>query len=147
MRHDGRIVAFANVWKSAGRHEYSLDLMRHLPDAPGSTMDYLFICLMAKAKDEGYAWFNLGMAPLSGLPRHRLASRWSRIGALIYRHGDSFYNFEGLRAFKSKFKPVWRPRYLAHPGGLSMARVLMDATTLIAASPGRARKSGGMPCA
>ena len=142
VRHDGRIVAFANVWKAAGRHEYSLDLMRHLPDAPGSTMDYLFICLMARAKDEGYAWFNLGMAPLSGLPRHRLASRWSRIGALIYRHGDSFYNFEGLRAFKSKFKPVWRPRYLAHPGGLSMARVLMDATALIAASPARARKSG-----
>jgi phosphatidylglycerol lysyltransferase len=146
VRHEGRIVAFANIWKSAGKNEYSLDLMRHLPDAPGSTMDYLFICLMAKAKDEGFTWFNLGMAPLSGLPRHRLASRWSRIGGLIYRHGDSFYNFEGLRAFKSKFKPVWRPRYLAHPGGLSMARVLMDATTLIAASPRRARKSGGMAC-
>ena len=147
IRQEGRIVAFANIWKSAGKTEYSLDLMRHLPDAPGCTMDYLFICLMENAKAEGFEWFNLGMAPLSGLPRHRLASRWSRLGALIYRHGDSFYNFEGLRAFKSKFKPVWRPRYLAHPGGLSMARVLMDATTLIAASPGRARKSGGLTCA
>jgi phosphatidylglycerol lysyltransferase len=147
VRHEGRIVAFANIWKAAGNAEYSLDLMRHLPDAPGSTMDYLFICLMEAAKAEGFAWFNLGMAPLSGLPRHRLASRWSRLGALIYRHGDSFYNFEGLRAFKSKFKPVWRPRYLAHPGGLSMAGVLMDATTLIATSPRRARKFGGISCA
>jgi len=147
VRHEDRIVAFANIWKSAGNTEYSLDLMRHLPDAPGSTMDYLFICLMENAKSEGFEWFNLGMAPLSGLPRHRLASRWSRLGALIYRHGDSFYNFEGLRAFKSKFKPEWRPRYLAHPGGLSMARVLMDATTLIAASPKRARTSGGISCA
>ena len=147
IRHEGRIVAFANIWKAAAKSEYSLDLMRHLPDAPGSTMDYLFICLMETAKTEGFQWFNLGMAPLSGLPSHRLASRWSRLGALLYRHGDSFYNFEGLRAFKSKFKPVWRPRYLAHPGGLSMARVLMDATTLIAASPRRARKSGGISCA
>jgi phosphatidylglycerol lysyltransferase len=87
----------------------------------------------------------MGMAPLSGLSRHRLASRWSRLGTLIYRHGDSFYNFEGLRAFKSKFKPVWRPRYLAHPGGLSMARVLMDATRLIGASPQRASIYEGFP--
>jgi phosphatidylglycerol lysyltransferase len=147
VREGDRIVAFANIWKAAAGSEYSVDLMRHLPDAPGGTMDYLFICLMQAAKTEGFQWFNLGVAPLSGLPRHRLASRWSRLAALIYRHGDGFYNFEGLRAFKSKFKPVWRPRYLAHPGGLSMARVLMDATTLIAASPRRARKSGGTPCA
>lgn len=146
VRHEGRIVAFANIWKAAG-NECSVDLMRHRPDAPGGTMDYLFICLMAMAKAQGFAWFNLGMAPLSGLPRHRLASRWSRLGVLIYRHGDSFYNFEGLRAFKSKFKPIWRPRYLAHPGGLSMVRVLADATTLIAASPQRARKFWGSSCA
>jgi phosphatidylglycerol lysyltransferase len=139
-----RIVAFANIWRAAQGSECSVDLMRHLPDAAAGTMDYLFICLMAAAKAEGFQWFNLGMAPLSGLPQHRLASRWSRLGTLIYRHGDSFYNFEGLRAFKSKFKPVWRPRYLAHPGGLSMARVLMDATRLIAASPERARKSEGI---
>ncbi len=141
-----RIIAFANIWKAAGASEYSVDLMRHVPDAPGGTMDYLFICLMEAAKREGSQWFNLGMAPLSGLPRHRLASRWSRLGTLIYRHGDSFYNFEGLRAFKSKFKPVWRPRYLAHPGGLSMARVLMDATTLIASSPKRACQLEGNFC-
>jgi phosphatidylglycerol lysyltransferase len=139
-----RVVAFANIWKAAQQSEYSVDLMRHLPDAPAGTMDYLFICLMMAAKADGFQWFNLGMAPLSGLASHRLASRWSRLGALIHRHGDSYYNFEGLRAFKSKFKPVWRPRYLAHPGGLSMARVLMDATRLIGASPKRVLKSEGI---
>ncbi len=147
VRQDGRFVAFANIWKGAGKSEYSVDLMRYLPDAPGGTMDYLFICLLDTAKAEGFQWFNLGMAPLSGLPRHYLASRWSRLGSLIYRHGDRFYNFEGLRAFKSKFKPEWRPRYLAHPGGLSVAGVLVDAAALVAASPQRARKYGETVCA
>ncbi len=142
IRYEGKCVAFANIWKSAGENDYSVDLMRHLPDLPNGTMDYLFICLLAEAKEEGYRWFNLGMAPLSGLPRHRLASLWCRFGALVYRHGSPFYNFQGLCEFKRKFKPEWRPKYLAHPGGLSMARVLMDATTLIASGPQRAEKQG-----
>ena len=146
IRQDGRFIAFANIWKGAGQSEYSVDLIRQLPDAPNGTMDYLFICLLEAAKADGFEWFNLGMAPLSGLPRHHLASRWSRLGSLIYRHGDRFYNFEGLRAFKNKFKPEWRPRYLAHPGGLSVAGVLVDAAALIAASPQRARKCGENVC-
>src|SRR5690606_19437816 len=31
---EGRIVAFANVWQAPAGHELSVDLMRHLPDAP-----------------------------------------------------------------------------------------------------------------
>jgi phosphatidylglycerol lysyltransferase len=85
------------------------------------------------------------MAPLSGLPRHRLASRWSRLGALIYRRGDRFYNFEGLRAFKEKFKPEWRPRYLAYPGGLALPKILFDVTTLIANSPAKAMRDARRP--
>jgi phosphatidylglycerol lysyltransferase len=143
IRHDGRIVAFANIWRSADRREFTIDLMRHRPDAPGGCMDLLFIGLMSQAKMEGYRWFNLGMTPLAGLPTHRLASWWSRIGGLIYRRADRFYNFEGVRAFKQKFRPEWRPRYLAYPGGLALPRVLLDVTTLIAASP---RRAAGPDC-
>jgi phosphatidylglycerol lysyltransferase len=135
IRHQGRIVAFANIWRGAGTEEFTVDLMRHRPDAPQGTMDLLFIGLLSEAKAEGFRWFNLGMAPLSGLPTHRLASLWSRIGGFLYKRGDRFYNFEGLRAFKSKFGPEWRPRYLAYPGGLGLPRILMDVTQLIALSP------------
>lgn len=142
VRHAGRIVAFANIWKTSTRHEYSVDLMRHRPDAPAGIMDLLFIGLMDEAKAQGFRWFNLGMAPLSGLPQHRLASHWSRLGAFFFRHADRLYNFEGLRAFKTKFKPEWRPKYLAYPGGLLLPQVLIDITTLIASSPKRvARKA------
>jgi phosphatidylglycerol lysyltransferase len=135
IRHSGRIVAFANVWRSAEKNEFTIDLMRHRPDIPGGAMDLLFIGLMNQARQEGFRWFSLGMAPLSGLRQHRLAPRWSRLGALIYHRGERFYNFEGLRIFKEKFKPEWRPRYLAYPGGLSLPQILFDVTTLIAASP------------
>jgi phosphatidylglycerol lysyltransferase len=138
VRHHGRIVAFANIWRGADKVEYTVDLMRYLPDGPPGLMDLLFIGLLAQAKAEGFQWFNLGMAPLSGLSTHRLASLWSRIGTFLYRRGDRFYNFEGLRAYKDKFKPEWRPKYLAFPGGLGLPQILMDVTSLIAASPRRA---------
>jgi phosphatidylglycerol lysyltransferase len=138
IRQDGRIVAFANIWRGADFHEYTVDLMRYLPNGPAGMMDLLLIGLLAQAKSEGYRWFNLGMAPLSGLPRHRLASLWSRIGSFVYKRGDRFYNFEGLRSYKDKFKPEWRPKYLAFPGGLALPQILMDVTGLIASSPRRA---------
>ena len=94
-------------------------------------MDFLFTELMLWGRDQGYGWFNLGMAPLAGLEAHRLAPAWHKVGRLIYRYGDNFYNFEGLRQYKEKFQPEWRPRYLAAPGGLAQTRVLLDVTTLI----------------
>ena len=57
---------------------------------------------------------------------------WTQLGSFVYRHGDRFYNFQGLRSYKEKFDPVWEPRYLAYPGGLSLPRILADATALIA---------------
>lgn len=135
VSHDGHPIAFANIWRGGGLSEMCIDLMRHRADMPNGTMDFLFISLMAAAKAEGYATFNLGLAPLSGLPDHPLAPAWSRFGALIYKHGNQFYNFRGLRDFKAKFKPDWQPRYLAHTGSLAAPRVLLDATRLISKGP------------
>ena len=109
----------------------SRDLMRYAAEAPKGTMDYLFTELFLWASAVGYQRFNLGMAPLSGLETHPLAPLWHRIGTLVYRHGDNFYNFEGLRAYKAKFKPEWRPKYLAAPRGLALPSVLLDISALI----------------
>lgn len=126
-----RIEAFATVWESVGHEELSVDLMRHLPDAPNGMMDYLFSELMLHGREEGFRWFNLGMAPLSGLPQHELMPLWDRIGGFLFRHGEHFYNFKGLRKYKEKFDPEWRPRYLASPGGLALPKVLTDLSALI----------------
>ncbi len=127
----GELVAFADLWEGAAREELSVDLMRHSRAAPGSVMDFLFIELMLWGKAQGYRWFNLGMAPLAGLEAHRLAPAWHKVGRLIYHYGENFYNFEGLRQYKEKFLPEWRPRYLAAPGGMAQPRVLLDVTSLI----------------
>ena len=72
------------------------------------------------------------MAPLAGLEEHELATLWHRLGNLLFRFGENFYNFEGLRRYKEKFLPEWENRYLACPGGMDLPRVLIDATRLIA---------------
>ena len=135
IRQEGRIIAFANIWTTHDRSELSVDLMRHADAMPYGTMDFLFIRLMQWGKEQGYARFNLGMAPLAGLEARRLASIWSRLGALIYHHGNAFYGFEGLRAYKEKFSPEWVGRYVAGPQGLGFARTLMDLQSLIGGPP------------
>jgi phosphatidylglycerol lysyltransferase len=131
VRLEGSVVAFANLWPTGTREELSIDLMRFGRDAPGGAMDYLLVELMLWGRAQGYRWFNLGMAPLSGLESRALAPLWHRMGGFLYRHGESFYNFDGLRRYKEKFVPVWEPRYLASPGGLQLARALYDVSTLI----------------
>ncbi len=132
VRRYGKIIAFANLWPRDDRQELSIDLMRFLEEAPRGTMDFLFVNLMLWGKEEGYTWFSLGMAPLAGLENRAFAPLWHRIGAMIFRHGEHFYNFQGLREYKEKFSPHWEPRYLASPGGIVLPRVLANITTLIA---------------
>ncbi len=130
---DGRIRAFANLWETAGQQEISIDLMRYDPEeSPGGIMDFLFVELILWAKQADITWFNLGMAPLSGLERHALAPLWHKIGTAIYDLGEEFYNFEGLHDYKAKFDPVWQPRYLAAPAGLSAPLILMTVARLVA---------------
>ena len=128
---DDKPVAFANMFLSDSMEEASVDLMRQLPDGPAGLMDYLFVELMLWAKGEGYRWFNLGMAPLSGLQSRRQAPLWNRFGALIFGRGERFYNFQGLHRYKDKFDPEWEPRYMAVPGGIALPVVLTNVASLI----------------
>ena len=130
------IAAFANLWQGSGKEELSIDLMRYLPSCPEGIMDYLFIELMLWGRQEGYQWFNLGMAPLSGLENRALAPFWSKAGALIFRHGEHFYNFRGLRQYKDKFGPEWHPKYVACRGGLALPRILTNIASLTSGSLG-----------
>jgi phosphatidylglycerol lysyltransferase len=135
VRKEGRIIAFANFWLSAEKEEFAVDLMRHVSESGYGVMDYLFIEAMLWGQAQGFRWFSFGVAPLSGFRDNALAPLWNRVGAFLYRHGEDLYNFQGLRHYKEKFLPEWRPRFMAAPGGLSLPRVATDVATLI---------SGGM---
>ncbi len=132
VRGEPGLLAFANLWQSGAKEELSVDLMRHLPETPNGTMDFLFSEVLLWGRENGFRWFDFGVAPLAGLETGPEAPLWHRVGTLIYRHGEHFYNFQGLRSYKDKFSPVWTPRYLASPGGAALPVALLDVTALIA---------------
>ena len=131
LRMGTTVLAFATLLETGTGHEVAVDLMRHDRRMPNIGMEFLFIRLCEILKDEGVRWFSLGMAPLSGLSASEAAPAWQRVGNAVFEKGVSSYNFKGLRSFKEKLKPVWRPRYLAVARGAAPALVLIDATRLI----------------
>ncbi|MNU40918.1 phosphatidylglycerol lysyltransferase domain-containing protein [uncultured Brevundimonas sp.] len=127
---DGRIVAFANLLVGANGEEAMIDLMRHDPDGPHGIMDYLFTRTAQWARAEGFRRLDLGMAPLAGLEDRRLAPVFARVGALVFEEGGAVYGFQGLRAYKSKFGPDWRPKFIAASTSTPLALALLDVALL-----------------
>lgn len=132
VKQGERIVAFANLVPGyGGKEQLTIDLMRHVSDMPYGTMDFLFVCLIELAQAQGYRYFSLGMAPLSGVGATRYARAGERLARLVYEYGDRFYNYKGLRSFKEKFYPEWRSAYLAYPLLTPVAPLLIDIAALI----------------
>jgi phosphatidylglycerol lysyltransferase len=104
VRHDTEVVAFANLWQGGGE-ELSVDLMRYRPDSAQGVMDYLFIRIMLWGREQGFAWFNLGMAPLSGLQNRSLAPLWNRFGALVFGSRRGVLQFSGFAPVQGQVRP------------------------------------------
>ncbi|MDF7667315.1 bifunctional lysylphosphatidylglycerol flippase/synthetase MprF [Orbaceae bacterium ESL0727] len=131
IQHNGRIIAFANLLETDQCYSASIDLMRVMQDIPKLTMEFLMVGLILHYQARGFHYFSLGMVPLSGMQRSRGAPLIQRLGALVFRRGGRFYNFQGLRRFKEKFATHWESRYMAVPAGLDPLLALLDTTMLI----------------
>jgi len=132
LERDYRIEAFTNLLVGRPGEEVSIDLARYRASAPPTTMEGLYAHVMLWGRDQGYSRFNLGMAPLAGVATIHGPIVWGVLAKYVYEHGAELYNFQGVRAFKEKFCPVWEPRYLAYPGGFALPRALADVSALIA---------------
>jgi phosphatidylglycerol lysyltransferase len=133
VRREEELIAFANVVPPYGPTGMaSVDLMRHVADAPRSTMDYLFAKVMLWAQEKNYAEFSLGMAPLSNVGASPYARINERLASLAFRYGNNLYNYQGVRKYKEKFKPDWTGAYLAYPRGLWVPGLLIDIAALVA---------------
>jgi len=145
VRFEGRIVAFANLWITAAKSSFSMDLMRYAEDGPKNIMDYLFVELIEWGREQGYEAFEFGMAPLAGLEDRPLAPMMSRVGRLFFDRGEDIYNFQGVRKFKDKYDPLWQPRYIAAPHKWAIPLLLADVGLLssggVAGLAKRPRKS------
>jgi phosphatidylglycerol lysyltransferase len=129
VRQDGKVTGFANVITVGA--EVSLDVVRISPTAPPSTLEYMFVRIQAWAQRIDATHLNLGLVPTKDVDDRLVGPLWTRAGELLYPHGEHFYNYRALRAFKDRFAPEWTPRYIAAPGGIELPGVLRDVEALI----------------
>jgi lysylphosphatidylglycerol synthetase-like protein (DUF2156 family) len=129
-RRGDQVLAFANIWATADGNLGAIDLMRFDPAHAHGLMDFLLTEILLWAQARGMQTFDLGMAPLAGLAEDKYATLFARIGRLVHEHGEPFYGFQGLRAFKDKFGPRWESRYIAAPGAWTLPIVLAEVAML-----------------
>ncbi|WP_414445336.1 bifunctional lysylphosphatidylglycerol flippase/synthetase MprF [Burkholderia sp. 22PA0106] len=130
VRQGGEPVAFVTFMTTDLNTDATVGVMRHVPEASPYAMEYLFTQLALHLKEAGFRRLSLGMAPFSGMGTAPMSSLWHRLGRVVWRFGGRFYNFRGLRAFKSKFEPQWEPRYLAASGSVGVFVTLADLSLL-----------------
>lgn len=134
VRNEKRIEGFASIMP-ASPNVASIDLMRIRPDAPGGTMDGIFVSLIEWARDAGYEYYNLGMAPLSNTGRAVYSGSKQKVVRYIYDFGNRAYNFKGLRSYKEKFRPEWTSRYLVYRNAGVLVSTLLSVLDVIHRPP------------
>jgi len=133
-----KILGFASIMPVYNQNQtISLDLMRFGKDAPNGTMDFVFLSLFEWAKEQGYQYFNIGMAPLSNVGLSKFSFLSEKVASQIFLHGQFLYSFQGLRKFKDKYADMWLPKYLAYRKKTSLPITMAQITLLI----GKKRKN------
>jgi len=141
VHSENRIVAFANLWSAAGREELAVDLLRYPPTAPAGIQEFLLAELMLWARTEGYAWFNLGLAPSPDSSESTSPAQEHPAATFPLASGAEADNPRHTRAFKEQFDPVWTPRFLVSPGGVAPHSVLTHLAALVERNPLRKKGS------
>lgn len=108
-----QIVGFVLLSPVATRRGWLFEQFIHCPGAPNGTVELMIDAAMRTLADDGFEYATLGLAPLS--KRAKIAPfenpLWLKIIlAWMRKHGQRFYNFDGLDAFKAKLRPeTWEP--------------------------------------
>ena len=111
--HGGETVGFVVLSPVANRNGWLFEQFPHRPGAPNGTVELMIDSAMRSLAIDGYEYATLGLSPLSTRaevePFHNPV--WLRILlGWLRKHGQRFYNFDGLDAFKSKLRPeLWEP--------------------------------------
>ncbi len=119
----GRVLAFVNVIPSFCPGEATSDLMRRRTEAPNGIMDYVFVKLFLRSKEQGFKRFNLGMAPMAGFQEQEEATPEERAIHAFFQHLNFLFSFKGLLSYKAKFASIWEPRYLIYRSILDLPRI------------------------
>ena len=121
----GAIVAFLGVIPIFARGGWFFEDFIRDATAPNGTVELLVDAGMRAAAAERVELVTLGMVPLAGD-----VGPWLRAARTF---GRVLYDFDGLRAFKAKFRPIaWDPIYLACPPERSRLWAIVDTLTAFA---------------
>jgi phosphatidylglycerol lysyltransferase len=111
----GRVMGYLVASPVPLRHGWLIEQMIRGPGAPNGTVELLLATAARAMTDEGAAYLTLGLSPLSrrvGIPQHPQPPLIHLLLWWVRAHTRRFYNFEGLDAFKAKFRPEgWEPVY------------------------------------
>lgn len=109
---EGKIVGFVNIIPNYAPGGANFDLMRKTDDAPNGVMDFLFVHMFLRLKEQGFLRCNIGMVPMSGIDDP--GNVQERIIKLAYERMRQFSHYKSLRFFKEKFAPEWQMMYLVY---------------------------------
>ncbi len=108
-----QIYGFIIISPVSRRNGWLFEQFPHRPGAPNGTVELMINTAMERLAEDGFEYATFGISPLSTravlAPFHNPV--WLRVVlAWLRKHGQRFYNFDGLDAFKAKFRPEsWEP--------------------------------------
>jgi phosphatidylglycerol lysyltransferase len=111
----GQLVGLVSAVPVYARERLFVEDLVRAPEAPNGTVELMVDAMMRGTSRE----LTLGLAPLAGN-----VAMWLRFARWA---GAPFYDFDGLRRFKTKLRPhAWEPVYLATAAGGSRVAALRD---------------------
>lgn len=110
---DGAVVGFVVLSPVTKRGGWLFEQFPHRPNAPNGTVELMIDEAMRALAADGCRYATLGLSPLSARAQIERFSNplWLRaLLAWMRKHGERFYNFDGLDRFKAKLQPRgWEP--------------------------------------
>ena len=110
---ENNAVGFIVLSPIANRNGWLFEQFPHCPTAPNGTVELMIDTAMRTLATGGYEYATLGLSPLSKRSNVTISAdpAWLRLVlAWLRKHGQRFYNFDGLDAFKAKLRPErWEP--------------------------------------
>jgi phosphatidylglycerol lysyltransferase len=110
---ESRIEGFLVLSPIPARRGWLTEQFPHRPQAPNGTVESMIAAAARTLAAGGSEYITLGLSPLSrraAIPRFDNPLWIKILLAWLRKHGQRFYNFDGLDSFKAKFRPGgWEP--------------------------------------
>ena len=121
----GAPSGFLRIVPAYGRvRGYTLDLMRHDPDAPNGITEFLIVNTATELADRGVHRLSMNFAAWGRLLDPDIQHGASqRLVAWGIRKFNPYFQIESLRTFNEKFDPIWLPRSIVYRDVVDLPRV------------------------